>query len=437
MRDNILHVNYELEIWNAIELSEMLKDILKNKYNINDLNEFSNETSQDNISESHPEIYEYQNFFLLKRVDGTYLLLDGFRRLLLYSGLPDIDVNVRVYDENELTTPQLIKLMLMLNHTKFFGGIGKYYDKGFNLLFSILYGFDVNKFFNVFEGYTAYSQVTVDGRYSVNSINRNVNVLTEIREKLVLPKSVEDLKFLYELFKLKPHINNFTYLGSLFFEYRMKYPDVKFSLEEFITLSDTDDIKKLEENCPKPQVGVREADHVKKLMEFYANIVAKMCGEETKETYVEALARVKAIKVKLKKNKNIIHLNAKTNWEKKKDIGNFIIKNKKSPKVTILVFPNLENNNVIHPDVYDGIINKMTISNHLMATNLRYYCNMKDIEGFENIENSVFGGTLKKISTNSDYFNRDNSRNDVEIYIDLSETLDNKVEIIDYRKEDK
>lgn len=413
----------------------MLKETLKDKYGVEDLKQYSNESDIDNISDLHPEIYEYQNFFLLKRNDGSYLLLDGFRRLLLYNGLPNIDVNVRVYNESDLTNTQLLRLMLMLNHTKFFGGIGKYYDKGFNLLFSVLYGFDAIKFSKVFEGYVIYSQETTHNRWVGDSENRNADPLKEIKTKLLLPNTIKDLKFLYDLFKVKPCINKFNYLGSLVFKFREKYPDIEFSVDEFVRISNTPDIIKLETDCPSPR-GARETDHVTKLMEFYNNVLCEMCGEEPVETYVDALARIKATKAKLKKNKNIIHLSNRTDWKKIEEIGNFVIKNRKSPKVILLAFPNLDGEDAIYPDSYDGIMNKMTISSHLMSTRLRYYCNLKDIEGYEDVENSVFGAQLKKLSKDGSHFNRDNSRNDIEIYIDLSETLDNKVAIVDYRKKD-
>lgn len=298
MLDNILKVSYELAEWNAQILSKMLKETLRIKYGVEDLEDYSQQGSLDNISETHPEIYEYQNFFVLRRNDGSYLLLDGFRRLLLYDGLPDFNVNVRIYNEKNLTQKDLIKLILMLNHTKFFGGLGKYYDKGFNLLFSILFGFDIIKFENVFEGYVIYEQETTDKRYLSNRTNDNVNKLTNIRERLTEDKTIEDLQFLYKVFQARPMINKFNYFGSLIYNTRQRFPDVKLSVDEFLRLTDDNDIKELEVNCPR-LTGVRESDHVNKLMQFYKKAIDLMTGITPEETYVEALERVKKLKATL------------------------------------------------------------------------------------------------------------------------------------------
>lgn len=422
--DNILGVDYKLERWNAILLSVMLKETLRQKYNISILDEFSKEKSVDNVSEEHPEIYEYQNFFILRRIDGSYLLLDGFRRLLLYNNLPDIIVNVRVYDEASLSQEQLINLMLMLNHTKFFGGIGKYYDKGFNLLFSILFGFNINEFSEVFEGYVIYSDTIVGDSSRYSSLNEQAKRKI-IKYRLVEPKTIEDLQKLYQLFLKKPNINMFNQFGSLLYEYRVKYPNMIFDVDMFVELTNTIDIKKLETDCPNPKWGSRETSHVKKLMEFYRNTISRMLGEEVKETFVESQNRVKTLKANLKKDKNLTLYSNKLKHDIKKKIDGYIYNKKNSLGLTVIIHPYLGSEN-IKPDLYEKFfINRMVLSSHLLSLRIKYEIVSED--GSIKIElDDKYGADLSV----------DGKRlhNKVEVYFNTTKKYNNIVEITDYRK---
>lgn len=425
LKDNILGVDYELQSWNAILLSEMLKQTLKQKYNISVLKEFSKESSVDNVSEDHPEIYEYQNFFLLRRVDGSFLLLDGFRRLLLYNNLPDINVNVRVYDEASISQEQLITLMLMLNHTKFFGGIGKYYDKGFNLLFSILFGFNINDFSEVFEGYVIFKDKKIE-RFSYGAISETQKNKI-IKERLIQPKTIEDLQALYKLFLSKPCINMFNQFGTLLYEYRVKYPEMVFDVDTFIELTSSEDIKKLEKDCPNPKWGSREASHVKKLMEFYTKAFSKMLGEEVSETFVESQNRVKVLKVNLKKNKDLVLYSNKLKHDIKKKLDGFVFNKKNSFHLKVIIHPQLDSNNV-KPDIYENfVINRMILSSHLLALRIKYEIISED--GTIKIDlDDKYGPSLR--------VNGSIEHNKVEVYFDITKKHNNVVEITDYRKND-
>lgn len=439
MLDNILKVSYELAEWNAQILSKMLKETLRIKYGVEDLEDYSQQGSLDNISETHPEIYEYQNFFVLRRNDGSYLLLDGFRRLLLYDGLPDFNVNVRIYNEKNLTQKDLIKLILMLNHTKFFGGLGKYYDKGFNLLFSILFGFDIIKFENVFEGYVIYEQETTDKRYLSNRTNDNVNKLTNIRERLTEDKTIEDLQFLYKVFQARPMINKFNYFGSLIYNTRQRFPDVKLSVDEFLRLTDDNDIKELEVNCPKPS-GVRGSDHVNKLIQYYKKAINLMTGVTPEETYLEALGRVKSLKATLKKNKQLKHIKGKNDYLAKLDLLNdYIIKqNNFSPKLSILIYPGLEYKNIIEPGLYSGVIKEVSLTKNSFNNRISFKLEFDDPKIGEElnskIEFELDGIFAPKIMFKFGETERGSKQNKFEVFYSVVEKTDKKVKIKDLRK---
>ena len=111
-KDNYLGAEYQVASGDAKEIRNYLLSTLKTQgINPNDYNRGGYGKTDPPI-----EIYEYQPFFLLRRKDGTYSLLDGFRRLLWYN-TPNHNINIRVYEEDELTSVQIMKLLVYLRCT--------------------------------------------------------------------------------------------------------------------------------------------------------------------------------------------------------------------------------------------------------------------------------------------------------------------------------
>lgn len=431
--DNLIGVPYTLKTLPANELSSTLKATLKDKYGVDNFSDFSKERTESNVKDRFPEIYEYQNFFIMERLDGTYLLLDGFRRLLLYEDLPTFDISVRVYKESDLPQAKLLKLMLMLNHTKFVGGNGLYYDKGFNLLLHTLYGFQPNKMEKLFEGYITFEQENVNGSYYYKSSD-NSNKLVNSHERLIQPKTIEDLQFLFELSKKKPVTGNLKFLGTVIYNARLRHPDIKFNVDEFIKLTSNDMVRKLEGSNPSTN-GAREVAALKKLMEMYINAIKTMCGEGIEETYAEANERVKAIKAKLKKeNKNLITLGNRISWENKDKLAKFLFKNKKSPKLYCIALPKIDGGNLLRPDLYENItFESLTLSTHLMAIN--FHADLR-MDGTDYYVHRSFNFKEFRIDENKGqtYSNRGRT-SELEVFVDLDTITDKEVEIIDKRKE--
>lgn len=430
--DNLVGVSYTLQKFPATLLSNTLKATLKEKYGVNDFASFSKEASEDNVKNRFPEIYEYQNFFIMERLDGSYLLLDGFRRLLLYNDLPTFNISVRVYKESDLPQEKLLKLMLMLNHTKFVGGNGKYYDKGFNLLLYTLYGFQPNEMENLFEGYINQEEENVEGSYYYRWRGDD-NKLENSHDRMILPKTIEDLQFLFALSKKKPVVNNLKFLGTVLFNARMRHPEVKFDVEEFLKLTNNDVIKKLEESKPSTH-GAREVGTLKKLMEMYINAIKTMCGEDIEETYAEANERVKAIKAKLKKeNKKLIALGSRLSRENKEEIVKFLWNKKKSPKLYCIALPDLEGKNLLKPDLYENItFTTLTLSSHLMSTNFHIDLTM---EGNDYYFERAFNFKDFIINERNGTYHSRGKRSNLEVFVDLGEMTGQPVEIIDKRRE--
>ena len=142
-KDTIIDVDYQLMTINsAKELANELKATLKkNKIKYS---EFNSEFDDDSAENPPVEIYEYQNFFILEKENGDEVVLDGFRRLLWYNA-PSIPILIRVYKEKDLSSTQILSLLVNLNHFKFFGG-GTYHERGFSLLLKTVFDVDITSF---------------------------------------------------------------------------------------------------------------------------------------------------------------------------------------------------------------------------------------------------------------------------------------------------
>jgi hypothetical protein len=423
--DNLIGVPYTLKTYAVNELSEILKLTLKDKYDIENFSSFSQESSEDNVDVRFPEIYEYQNFYIMERVDGSILLLDGFRRLLLYNNLPTFNVTVRVYKESDLPQTKLLKLMLMLNHPKFFGGNGNYYDKGFNLILFILYGIMPNRMKNIFEGYITCEEENIEGEHYFNYDNPDKLVNSHYR--FLQPKTIEDLQFIYELSQVHPITSKIKFLGTAIYNTRLRNPDIKFNLKLFLELIDNDIVKKLESSNPSVN-GLRETATLKKLMEMYINAIKTMCGEEIQETFEEANERYKNFKKVLKsKNKNLIALNDKTTNVNNSKIVKFLAEHKKSPKVYCLVKPNLSGNGLMEVDIYETVyIGEVTLSTHLMSTKTRFHLNFSNNDyPFQSFDSSI----SNRFGSGSRKYNR------IELFVDLDVVTEFDIKIVDKRKQ--
>lgn len=183
LRDNLIGVNYSLEIVeSAKELSNELKAVLnKNNVDYNAYNGSPNDFSRKDITTNPPkEIYEYQNFFVLHRTNGDLVLLDGFRRLLWYDA-PSTPIYVRFYNESELNSQQILTLLVNLNHFKFFSDQA-YHERGFSLLLKTVFDIDIMNMKKSFDAYLSSSQT--QNSYSSNGLNKQAKN-EEIKKRIV------------------------------------------------------------------------------------------------------------------------------------------------------------------------------------------------------------------------------------------------------------
>lgn len=303
--DDVLDVMYDNVKVDALSLKNyLINDLTKRKI---DYKKFSKGSGGSAHAIENPpmEIYEYQNFFLLKRKDGTYTLLDGFRRLLWYN-TPKCFINARIYHEDQLTDHQIMKLLVYFNHLKFYGSIGKYYDRGFALAMRTIFDLNILKYDKVFESYLSKTETTK--KYWSDSVSDDIEI-ERVKERMLNKFFVSDMKFIERL-SFTPVMMNDVF-GALVFKYRTDFPDKEFNFDFFVEkINDNKLIVELHEKFAKngDGHGSRQQDIINELIKFYTNIFNEMFGLEVKKTYTEILTETKAMVAEMKKDKKYMKL---------------------------------------------------------------------------------------------------------------------------------
>lgn len=322
LHDTYLDAAYEVETMNAKALSTLLKKGLKAKgidYKFYNSQAALDEKESHYFDEGHKEtqknppieIYEYQQFFLMRKEDGSLVLLDGFRRLLWYNS-PDYPINVRIYDYKTMDEKKIIKLLIYLNHFKFVSNIGAYYDRGFGLALNTLFDLNIPQFYKAFDAYlwrsTYYREYSWSNRE--NAVVRN----SRVKERIMHPLYISDMKFIQDLSKEAVMTNDC--FGALVYHFRSQYPKTVFKAEEFLKLIKGNTVIK---NVYEKQIkngdgdGSKATDSTNQLLDLYINIFNKMCGVEVEKTYADKEAETKELIEKYKKDKKLFKL---TNFRK-------------------------------------------------------------------------------------------------------------------------
>jgi hypothetical protein len=303
--DNVIGAMYDNYIGDALGLRQYLIDTLNEKgVDYKKFNK-SGRTEPSVIENPPKEIYEYQLFFLLKRKDGTYSLLDGFRRLLWYN-TPKCFINVRVYDEVSLTDHQIMKLLVYFNHLKFYGSIGNYYDRGFALGMKTLFDLNILTYDKVFDSYLSTNNTVK--KYWMDSITSDTHI-DRVKNRMLNPFFVSDMKFIEALSKTPVMMNDV--FGALVFQFRVNFLDKEFDLNFFNEkVKENSFIGELHTKFAKNGDGhsVKQQDIINELIKFYTNIFNEMFGVEVKKTYTEILTETKALSAEIKKDKRFMKL---------------------------------------------------------------------------------------------------------------------------------
>jgi hypothetical protein len=299
-QDSVVGAPYSLNLFDsAKELSNKLKDTYR-ALGI-ETSQFNSGGDYEGLAENPPrEIYEYQNFFLLEKTDGNIILLDGFRRLLWYNA-PDSPITVRTYKQSNLTSSQILTLLVNLNHFKFFQDSQSYQERGFGLLLKTVFDIDISKFRKAFDAYLSSNETK--NSYSLGGVSGNSKSLT-IKERIVNEHFVSDMKFLSKLNDEKFMVNKF--FGALLYQKRLAEVG-EFSADKFIELASVDSVlKDLMVKFEKAGTNnsSKSQDAVNQIQEIYNNYFTLMSGGEIEKSYAEKVQECKELRDKFNKDKN-------------------------------------------------------------------------------------------------------------------------------------
>jgi len=294
--DDYLNSPYKVVNCNAQELSQYL---------IKTLNDSGIDPEKFNTSggslDPDIEIYEYQPFFLLERENGDYTLLDGFRRLLWYNA-PSHNIGVRIYKEKDLTDHQIMKLLVYLNHFKFYGGNGNYHDRGFSLAMRTIFDLNIYKYRVVFDSYLSSNET--ERKYWRENKTQEEHI-SNVKERMLNPMFISDMKFIESLHDKGIMYNDI--FGSLIFKMRNKFPEKEFTSEFLTKINENKIILELQEKFKKSgdNTSATSQKLVNQLVPLYENIFNEIFGLSVEKTYAEKNDEIKNLIKGLKKDKTL------------------------------------------------------------------------------------------------------------------------------------
>ncbi len=289
--DKILNVDYTLVETNSKDLSDTLKKTLKSKSI--DFKKFNKDGERD--MPLPVDIYEYQNFFMLEKENGEIILLDGFRRLLWNDSI-NHDILVRLYKEKDMSQLDILKLLVSLNHTKFFGGIGNFYDRGFALGVYLVFNLDITKIYKSFNGYLTVKDTKYG--YSVSRMYAN-DAAVSVESKVKSKDFIADMKFL-ETIADADIIDTDEIFGAFIYDIRKNNPELVFDAENFISKVKSNMILLKQIESFKKSKDNRGNDIGNKMFEMFTNIILNKEGEKS---FIERETEIKEAITKMKKEK--------------------------------------------------------------------------------------------------------------------------------------
>ncbi len=381
LKDTLLNVEYSLNSVNSKDLIKTLKNNLKLKsINYNDFNDdYLDGYDKKPTKISLPiDVYEYQNFFLLEKENGELILLDGFRRLL-WNNPVDHEILVRVYKEKDIDEHSILKLLVSLNHTKFFGGIGNFYDRGFALGMYSIFGVNITKIYDSFNGYLTSKEFKYEYYNSkFDSEEKHVAVVDKVRDK----SFISDMRFL-ETLANSDLLKMDTMFGAFVYSIRKRNPNIVLDANDFISKVKANStlIKQIESF--KKAKDARGYDIGNKMFEMFSNILLNKVGEKS---FVERTEEIDNVIKELKKDKSWFNYTGNkkyffsmtSNLRDKDDkfyqtkgvegaIKSYYRKHKKYPEVKVFVYPS--ENSLLKEGIYDNFkIKGFESSSHLMST---------------------------------------------------------------------
>lgn len=303
--DSVIQSSYKLIVCDAKELSDYLKSSLKEKGI--DYKKYNSESDDEGVGKNPPvEIYEYQNFVVMEMPDESYVLLDGFRRLLWYK-TPSTPIQVRIYEKAYLKNEQIFSLMIYLNHFKFYTN-SDYYDRGFALLMKTVFEINILTYKYTFDAYLSCNEKDEDeirNSYSTGMFDKDGNEKSlSVKGRILQPQFISDMIFIEELNKKGAMVNKF--MGVMTYMFRKK-TDLPFNAEEFIRIANANPVMpKLMERYKKTGTNssAESQKAVNPILEIYENVFRQLLGGKAVKSHSELMVECKEISESIKKEKD-------------------------------------------------------------------------------------------------------------------------------------
>lgn len=347
--DKIIQAYYTLIVCDAKELSDYLKSNLKDKGI--DYKKYNSESDDEGVAKNPPvEIYEYQNFVVMEMPDDSYVLLDGFRRLLWYK-TPSTPINVRIYEKANLKNEQMFSLMIYLNHFKFYTN-SDYYDRGFALLMKTVFEINILTYKYAFDAYLSCNEKDEDeirNSYSSGMFDKDGNEKSlSVKERILQPQFISDMTFLEELNKNGAMVNKF--IGVMIYMFRKK-TDLPFNAGEFIRIANANPVMpKLMERYKKTGTNssAESQKAVNPILEIYENVFRQLLGGKAVKSHSELMVECRELSESIKKEKGWTKMTGSRNIY---DIEAILLEKARDKKVVgfkMVIYPDSDK----HKDFY-------------------------------------------------------------------------------------
>lgn len=198
-------------------------------------------------------------------------------------------------------------MIIDLNHFKFYGGTGKYYDRGFALLMESVFGINILKFSQAFDAYLTSDKTKASGYHHSSKGTYQVNATA--KERILDDFFLDDMRFMQKLHEDGSVMVN-SYFGAMLYAKRTEY-NKPFNTNDFLDFQNNNDILKALLGKIKDFVRLgdeREKKIVDQILEIYETFFDGVMGKKVEKTFAEKMQETKDIAMKLRKDKSLLKL---------------------------------------------------------------------------------------------------------------------------------
>jgi hypothetical protein len=307
--DNYIDKEFTISELNISDISKKLKETYLSKgIDVDKVSSFSltgrNRNYRLSEDEQYHIPYNYESYImqplsLLQMKDGSYQLLDGFRRLFCCKHINPSDKGIfYIFQEEDFNEKELVYLLITLNNPKFNMSNGYFTERGVALYFRYNYNIDLLAMTNILYSYMHgedkeivwYSKIDTE----FSKINTNI-----IKERLFSDNFLGNLKFISSLVSHFPNIHKVWHIGQFLYnvskEHHLDFEKINFT-KNFI---------KLEEKNQFDTSGTREVKAYDAIYAEFKNSINNSLGLKITKTFTDLMEEYKTRKLKLDSDKSL------------------------------------------------------------------------------------------------------------------------------------